>query len=352
MDLITPNFKRNIYSLGCGISEFLDVERQCLSKIELSGKKLALILLDGFGWSTMVKAGINVKEAEKIQTVFPSITTTVLTTLFTAQTPGEHGVIGYTVFVKEMGGVINTLPYFKLKDSRVDLIRPVFSNARSYISEVQEKRTIGIIPREFERLELGFPTHGKMTELRTYLNDWDAIYIFSKILQGNYDFVYLYVPTIDALSHKYGPNDDLTLRVAREIFESLYSIAKKRPEYTVVITADHGHVQVGGSVDLRKERELMKVLEVPPYGDVRALFFKSRYDIREYLAKYNVKMFTKREITSLLGRVGSNLDLPDYVAVPLDSTMYKIYDDEETYTGQHGGLLDEEFEIPLVIING
>lgn len=363
MSLVLPNYEKSIYSLACGIADFLGVKRNCLSKISIQGRRLSLVLLDGFGWNIMSKAGINVKEAEKIHTVFPSTTSTVITTLFTAQAPGEHGILGYNTFVKRLGGIINTLKYthpaIHGRDSLQSSIpfNVAFPNVKGYLSEVKDKKTIEIIPKEIANTEFSKATHGKANESKTYITDWDAIYTFSQTLQGNYDFVYFYIPTIDSLAHKYGPYSEPTLNAARYIFNSIYEIAKKNSEYTVIITADHGHVEVGNNIELTKESEFLSMLEVPPYGDSRALFLRSRYDLKTYLYhKYNVRVFTKDEFPSILGRIDANIDFPDYIAVPLDTTAY-IFDYKENseygrLKGHHGGLLNEEFEIPLVMING
>ncbi|ARM75105.1 alkaline phosphatase family protein [Acidianus manzaensis] len=363
MSLLLPNYEKNIYTLACGIADFLGVKRNCINKMNISGKRLALVLLDGLGWNILNKANAIVKEAEKFQTVFPSTTSTVLTTLFTAETPGEHGILGYNTFVKRLGGIINTLKFTHPAINSRDSIEPsipfknVFPNVKSYLSEVKDKKTVEIVPKGIDNTEFSKATHGNTSETKTYIDDWDAIYTYSQTLQNNYDFVYLYIPTVDSLAHKYGPYSEPTLTAAKYIFESIYNISKKYPEYTVIITADHGHVEVGNNVDLNKETEFLNMLDVPPYGDSRALFLRSRYDMKTYLySRYNVKIFEKSEFSSLLGRVDQSIDLPDYIAVPLDSTAY-IFDYKENgeygkLKGHHGGLLNEEFETPLVTING
>ncbi|EZQ10832.1 MULTISPECIES: alkaline phosphatase family protein [Acidianus] len=357
-----PNYGRNIYSLACGIAEFLGVERKCASRIEIpKTKKLALVLLDGFGWNIMESSGSTKEEAEKIQTVFPSTTSTVITTLFTALTPGEHGVLGYNTFVKKAGGIINTLkfthPAVSDRDSLQDSMSfsSVFPGVKSYLSEVNGVKSMEIIPRGLENTEFSKATHGKTTETKTFVDLWDALYLFSQALNSDYNFIYLYLSDIDSLAHKYGPYAEPTLNAAKVIFESIYNTAKRfSNQATTVITADHGHVEVGSNVDIKSDQQFMSMVEVPPYGDSRALFLRSRYDMKTYmLDKYNVKVYTKEELPRLLGGVGY-ADLPDFVAVPKDNTAY-IYDYKEggdygKLKGHHGGLLSEEFEIPLVII--
>ncbi|BBG25263.1 alkaline phosphatase family protein [Sulfuracidifex tepidarius] len=365
MDLRYPDYSsENIYTLACGISSFLGVERNCLGKIEVHSRRAALVLLDGLGWSTLGKVGIP-KEARKITTVFPSTTSTVLTTLFTAMTPGEHGVLGYNTFVKRMGGVINTLrfthPSVKERDSFKDSIGfdKVFPNVKGYLKEVKEKKTVEIVPRGIDGNEFSKATHENTTETKTYSNLWDALYIFSDSLQKDYDFVYLYIPDVDTMSHKYGPYVEPTVSTAKAVFEGVYNVAKNNADkFSTFITADHGHVSVSESLILMDDKELMDMLEVPPYGDSRALFMRSRYDLSTYISrKYEtLKMFSRNEVLekSLLGRVADQSYVPDYIGVPTDYKSYIFdYKDNGEYAklkGHHGGLLPEEFEIPLVVL--
>ncbi|MEM4080577.1 MAG: nucleotide pyrophosphatase, partial [Metallosphaera sp.] len=80
MSLIFPDYGKNLYSLGCGLAKWLDLQVQCRSHIEIAGNKLVLLLLDGFGWNIMERSLGEVKEANKIHGVFPSTTSTTLAT--------------------------------------------------------------------------------------------------------------------------------------------------------------------------------------------------------------------------------------------------------------------------------
>ncbi len=365
MDLLEVNYsKENIYSLACGISSFLGVNRNCLGKIDVHGRRVALVLLDGLGWSTLSRIGVP-KEAKKMTTVFPSTTSTVITTLFTAMTPGEHGVLGYNTFVKRMGGIINTLrfthPSVRERDAFKDSLgfEKVFPNVKSYLKEVGEnKRTLEIVPRGLEGNEFSKATHENTTETKTFSNLWDALYIFSDALQRDYEFIYLYIPDVDSMSHKYGPYVEPTLSTAKAVFQGVYDVAKRNSDkFSTFITADHGHVTVSDNVNLLDDKKLMDMLEVPPYGDSRALFMRSRYELSTYLSRYEaLKVFTKQEVidAGLLGRVNDPSIVPDYIGVPQDYKSYIFdYKDDGEYgrlKGHHGGLLPEEFEIPLVIL--
>lgn len=367
MDAILPDYYgENIYTLACTIAHHLGVKRQCLKELNVSlGNKIVLALFDGLGWNIFERTGIKM-DAKKITSVFPSTTSTVLTTLFTALTPGEHGVLGYTTFVKRLGGIINTLRYtypsIDERDSIKDAIpfSTSFPYVKSYLKEVPgDKKTVEIIPKGIENTEFTSATHGGAKESKTFVNFWDAFFQLSQTLQQDlYDFIYFYVPDVDTLAHKYGPYAEPTIQSARDLLTSIKIISEKYKKYTFLITADHGHVPVSQNILWNNDVDLLNLLDVPPYGDSRAIFLRSRYDVKTYLLrKYdNLIVFSKGDAEKLLGKINDYDLVPDYIVVPTDYKSYifsfKQNDEYDKLKGHHGGLLPEEFEIPLVILNG
>ncbi|MCH1772019.1 MULTISPECIES: alkaline phosphatase family protein [Metallosphaera] len=96
---VEPNLNRSIYTLALEIRNAL-YGRSPVGISDLDKDRIALVLVDGLGYSLAEKVGIR---AEKIHSVFPTITVTVLTTLLTATPPGIHGIMGWRV-TGERGG--------------------------------------------------------------------------------------------------------------------------------------------------------------------------------------------------------------------------------------------------------
>ncbi len=367
MDFIYPDFTgRSIYTLACGIASYLGATRECLGKIEVSASKLALVLLDGFGCGLLEQLGVKEKY-ECITTVFPSSTGTVITTLFTALTPGEHGILGFSNFSKVLGTIVNPLrfstPYNNSRDSLKDYFSfsRVYPNVKSYLLEVsKDRRTAEVLPKGIEQTEFTMATHGRTNITKTYVSLWDAFQEASDVLNEGYEFVYIYVPDVDTVAHKTGPDSLATLRTARDVWNMIEELSEKFKNYTFIITADHGLVRVERDYLLNSDQELYKYLEVPPYGDSRALLLKSRQRVSEYLKiKYpTLATFEGTEILKLLGRTRDNVDLPDVIAVPTDRSAFlyafreKQMEELGKLKGHHGGLSREEMLVPLVVING
>jgi hypothetical protein len=103
--------------------KFYDFARE--SHIE----NVLFILLDGFGFNSInfVKQNFGFPSFEKLESdsfvlpltsVFPSTTSTATTSLQTGLTPQEHGIIGYTMYMNEIGAITQMLdlgPVFSRK---------------------------------------------------------------------------------------------------------------------------------------------------------------------------------------------------------------------------------------------
>ena len=363
MSLIYPDYSKNLYSLGCGIAKWLGVELQCNTSYSLTGKKLVLLILDGFGWNIMESSLGEVKETIKIHGVFPSTTSATLASIFTGKTPAEHGILGYNTYVKRLGGIVNVLRYthptLNERDSLSDglPVEKAFPEAKGYLSQVKEG-TASVLPQGIENTQFTTTVQGTTQETKTYLNVWDAYESLKQLMDKGTRFIYAYIPDIDSLAHKYGPYADPVKLATREIFMRFYSLLKERTDYTSIITADHGLVDTTQRIEIDKDQELMNMLEIPPYWDSRALFLRSRYDLKVFLeSRYNLKVFDRDETLKLLGGVDKVPEsMPDFVGVPLDYSSYFFnFREKSNYTrlkGHHGGLLREELEVPLVMING
>jgi Uncharacterized proteins of the AP superfamily len=85
------------------------------SKLRLDldlGRHVVLILIDGVSYQDLIDVfnnSLQVSKLYRLSSVFPTTTATVLTTLFTGLSPGQHGVLGPNLYIKEIGTIVNTL---------------------------------------------------------------------------------------------------------------------------------------------------------------------------------------------------------------------------------------------------
>jgi len=378
-EIIYPDYETNktIYGLACGLAKFFNVKRDCLvNPMEFQGNKLVFIFLDGLGWDLFRRININIVggEIEQIKTIFPSTTSAVTATLFTAQSPGEHGILGYTMFNKKLGGIINTLRYNYVGESINDTIKQYMPYSQAFPVKPwlyeTDKKLLSIVHNNISNTEFTNTFHKDLKRpdkifLNGYHNSTDMIINLVKALTSDqYDGIFVYYDSPDHLGHSYGYNNEyqeFIIYDTKYVLENLLKIAYKYKDYTFIIFADHGQITVKKTVIWNQDKELIDMLEIPPYGDSRAIWFKARNNIKSYLEeKYNLLVFDKNEIIEkkLLGKVDQyvlNNNMGDYIGIAKDNETKYLYTYRENdpglnLKGNHSGLTYEEIYVPLIKI--
>lgn len=366
----------NLYSLSCGLASFFDVKRQCIGRqLELTGKRLVLIYLDALSWDLFSEANVRLSgKVMKATTVFPSTTAAALSTLMTAQAPGEHGLVGYTVFNKRLGGVINGIKYSYMGESGSGTIDYVSLESafpvRPWLKETSAKvlalMSGGAASGELTKTYLNSRPEDGLTKIKAHSSSFEMLAALREALEGDpYDMIYVYHDNPDHIGHGYGFNSehrDLILEEVRVVLNHINKLAEKyRDKYTFLLLSDHGQVTVDKVYLFNNDEELLNKLEVPPYGDSRAVWFRTRENVRDLLRdRYSLEVMSKQEVVEngILGRVSdfvANNVLGDYLGVAKSPTAkyhytYRGEDDPALrLRGNHSGMTPEEMYIPIVV---
>ena len=83
-------------------------------------KRIVMLLVDALGYNQLIRLmeqnesdfwqrKLGASKLFPITSISPSTTASALTTIWTGTTPHEHGIIGYEMWVKSLGMVINTI---------------------------------------------------------------------------------------------------------------------------------------------------------------------------------------------------------------------------------------------------
>jgi predicted AlkP superfamily pyrophosphatase or phosphodiesterase len=354
---------------------------------------VVLILVDALGWNLLkmsknkinqVRNIINEYQPLPLTTVFPSTTSTVLTTLNTCSTPAKHGVVGYSMYFKELGAICNMLD-FKIVNAPKD--ETIFEKGFS------PENLLGL-PTIYQRLSnegiasyvltknyllnsgLSRAIHNGASTIG-YVDVGDMFVLLRKLLErnlGQTKYIFVYWPTVDTASHNFGPWSEETQAEVRSFFFSFYSefllklrIETKR-DLLVMITGDHGHsaIQNGSVYDVSSDSYMMEMLTLPPTGDSRASFLHVKNgktnDVIEYLSGRFDDSFYPVHIQELINKelLGSEklksglLDkLGDLLILPREGkAVFYPFKNEKYFTqkGGHAGLTDDELFVPLFTI--
>ena len=227
-----------------------------------------------------------------LTSVCPSTTASALTTLWTGEGPGSHGIIGYEMWAKEFGMVMNN-------------IRHSAASARQDTGGLERS---GFDPHEFMNKPLlgtHLQAHGtgattfihssiarsglstmqmKDVNLQIYVDEADlcvslADYVNSR--HGIREFIYVYYSDVDTLMHRYNADNTridyqfeaFSTVFERAFFENLSQTVGK--DTLLILTADHGSKATPKypQYDLANHPEFFDHLVMQPTCENRLAFF-------------------------------------------------------------------------------
>jgi predicted AlkP superfamily pyrophosphatase or phosphodiesterase len=209
--------------------------------------QVVLFVVDGLGWEQLearraLTPTIATMAGTPITTVAPSTTATALTSITTGLPPGEHGVVGYRMAVH--GEVLNVLRWSTgAGDARQSIPpsklqpTPPFLGERPPVVTRAEYRRSGFTGAHLEPARYwGYRT------LATMVTEVD------RLLRSSEPFVYAYYDGLDKVAHEYGLGEhyDAELAWIDHTIDRLLAVLPRGS--TLVVTADHGQVEVGDAV--------------------------------------------------------------------------------------------------------
>ena len=210
-------------------------------------RQAVLLVLDGLGWEQLQSHRsqlpvLSSLAASTLTTVAPTTTATALSSIATGLTPGEHGLIGYRMYVQ--GEVINVLRWVAAGGDRRRSLPP--REVQPFAAFLGADVPV-ISPAELE--------HSAFTEAHLRgsrpvgYRAASAIAVeIGRQLRAGERFVYAYYGGVDKTAHERGFGDfyDAELRAADRIVGDILDALV--PGSTLLVTADHGQVEVGDRV--------------------------------------------------------------------------------------------------------
>jgi hypothetical protein len=206
--------------------------------------QVVVLVLDGLGWEQFdqrraIMPTLSAMEGRAITTVAPSTTATALTSITTGLPPGEHGVIGYRIAVRRE--VLNVLRW---STTRGDARQAIPPHTICDHEPFGGQRPAVVTRAEFEHS--GFTAaHLARSRFVGYRTQSTLAAEVIRLANSGEPFVYAYYDGIDKVAHEYGLSThyDAELIAVEWMVEW---IVDHLPQNTaLVITADHGQVDVG-----------------------------------------------------------------------------------------------------------
>lgn len=326
----------------------------------VGASSIVLLAIDGLGWEQLqdrrsLAPTLASMVGGPITTVAPSTTSTAMTSLTTGMTPGEHGIIGYRIHVHQQ--ILNVLRWSTGGggDARQAIPPAEFQPLPAFCG------THPPIVTRAEFVGSGFSAaHLEGVRFHGYRMPSTLAVEVRQLLRRGEPFVYAYYDGIDKVAHEYGLGEHYDAELVSVDFLVSYLISVLPPGCALVITADHGQVEVGD-----------RLVELPPHvldlvnlqsGEGRFRWLHARPGRAAELLEAATACFEDvawvRSVRDVLdeGWFGDRVApaaasrLGDVALVAREPISFVDPDDTGPYhlIGRHGSLTSAEMLVPLL----
>jgi len=391
MKILYPDYTNSIVNLVSSILRSYNVveDHPPLKQIDINSlrkqKNIVLFILDGFGMNLLRQYSNELdlfkhKLVSPITSVFPSTTSAAITSIITGKTPWEHGAIGWTLYFKEFAKNIDFLPNWDSITSKTqdpneynitDLVGA--DNIFNKVAKVNSKVEQFYLTHEDLSTSYNVVLNSGPSKILPYKNVTELFKTLVELLSqptGNKKFIYVYSSSPDKLEHQYGVYSDEVKSFVIRINKELQSLSTKLEgsDSTILITADHGLIDMKNYYYTNEDTELFDCMILPTFPEPRFIsFFVKKHKIDKFeniIEKYKKDfLFFEREEFIKLGLLGkgkmhSKIDdfLGDYLAIAIsDSAMKSIYMQngkwKKEFEAHHAGITEGEMQVPLIKID-
>jgi len=205
---------------------------------------VVVLLIDGLGWNQLnsrreLAPTLARMVGGPITTIAPSTTASALTSLVTGTSPLEHGIVGYRMDMGR-GDIMNSLRWH----SGTRDLRPVYRPADVQPIPPFAGFSVPVVSRA-ELEGTGFTeSHLRGSRPHGWRTVSSIVTQVSRLVTHGEKFVYAYYDGIDKIAHERGFGDfyDNELVFADQLVNRIMEAVPRGT--TVVVTADHGQVQV------------------------------------------------------------------------------------------------------------
>jgi predicted AlkP superfamily pyrophosphatase or phosphodiesterase len=328
-------------------------------------RQIVLLVLDGLGAEQLQARAVLAPvlaagEGRTITSVAPSTTAAALTTLVTGKVPAQHGVVGYRVALD--GKVMNVLQWaLDGKDARVAVPAHEFQPCTSFPGAPEP---VPVVTR-YDYGPTGFTAaHLGAVDLHSWYTPAGLVTGVRQLVTSGAPFVYSYYEGIDKVAHAQGLGEhyDDELRAVDRLVGDVLSVLPAGA--ALVVTADHGQVEVGASIEVLGSEIMRDVTLIS--GEGRFRWLHVRPGAASHVAAAACELYgseawvrTREQIIEegWLGGVPSAAvaaRLGDVALVPF--TPMAFLDPADTgelrLMARHGSLTPDEMLVPLLAWSG
>jgi hypothetical protein len=334
-------------------------------------RQIVLLVVDGLGWEQLTAhratlptlAGADGVD-RAITSVAPTTTACVLTSIATGRTPAEHGLLGYRLGAPG-DEILNTLKWTlgtgPGRDARREMPAgdyqpfPPFPGSGRRVPVVSKSEFGGT---GFTAAHLGD------SPLVGYKSPSSMAVELRHLLAAGEPFVYAYYDGIDKIAHEHGLGEHYQAELATVDDLVAGLVAVLPPGAALVVTADHGQVEVGPNVELLGSELMAGIRFLSGEGRFRWLHARAgaegdlvahateRYGDAAWVVS-RTQILDERWFGGPL-RDGVADRLGDVALVPHAPIAFLDPADagETALMARHGSLTSAEMRVPLLVLTG
>ena len=367
-----PDYSRSVLNVACSALKLFGAEsgHDTLPEITSLSRKshVALVILDGMGIDALrllpEGAFLKKRQAATLTSVCPSTTTAATNALYSGLSPAEHGWLGWSCYFKEYARLVDifldrdSYTFEKLSSSPARALMPF----ESVFSRIRRATCGRVATRAVFPFEPGFTGMDELRVARTLEEAATAVLG----LDGREAFTLLYWPDPDETMHTHGARGEKARRAVTRLNAWAESLAARLRDTALVVTADHGLMDVTDVVWLNERPELMGCLQMPPSLESRAAsLLVKRGRSAEFERAFRVElgedfllMPREEALTRALfgpGALHPKADdfIGDYMALATGKkALYYRPEGAPAHgrmIGHHAGLTEAEMLVPLIL---
>jgi len=324
-------------------------------------RQVILLILDGLGWHQLQQRAsvcptMTSMSGRSITTIAPTTTVSALTSITTGLAPGEHGLVGYRM---NMGGRV--VQMLRWGDEKGDL-------RRMYPPDVIQPCPpfMGAVVPVLSKSELEGSAFTEAHLRGARACGWRSASSIAvqvrELLSHGHSFIYAYYDGVDKIAHErgFGEYYDAELRQADRLVADIASVLV--PGSVLLITADHGQVEVGSNTTALHSR--VSALTTFQSGEGRFRWLHTRPSAIDELWSAarehhsDVAWVMRRDELIDGGWFGPRVTdaarqrLGDVALIAHVPTSFEDSADSGPFPliCRHGALTDEELDVPLLAL--
>ena len=366
-----------------GVKTTADTLKLADKYLEKDYKNVVVFLLDAMGISIIEK---HLKEdgflrkhlLGEFDSVYPPTTVAATTSMLSGLYPNEHGWFGWDVYYpqidKNVVAFLNKEQHLEKKDAKPEKVLEDGTKIWSEDSLEEQKNvadySVAFTYTPYENIVDKINKNGKkayfsMPFIPPYPEDVDAIInrIEELCREPEEKFIYAYWNEPDNTMHRMGTESKEAKEMVLELEKKVEELAANVEDTLLIITADHSHVDCVNYCILDYS-DILECLERMPSFEPRTLnlFIKDEYkeafpDIFNKYWKDDFILLSREEVMDkkVFG-TGENLPefekmIGDYVAFAYSpASLFNTHIEAQLMPGGHAGMTEEEYKIPLIVV--